>query len=94
MKKRYYLPLTIANVDRFHAIMKQAGMQKGVLAVTLDDALKEIVAMMDMVATSKPFTVADMFKLMGEQFEKIQEEKHDGGIKKRSASKVRKRATG
>lgn len=81
MKKRYQVTLTEETVNRFQALAGRLKMPKGIMSTVLDDALVNILESMEKFETAAKgkgqVTIGDLFKVIGEQMDKITEEKHE-----------------
>lgn len=95
-KKRYQIPLTSDNVDRFQRLVQELGMPRGTMAAALDDTIRGLCEVFQKAKDSGGFTLNDMFKMIGEQVTEIVEieKKEVASVpqKKRSPSRNAKNA--
>jgi len=93
MKKRYQLSLTQENVERFKICAKQLNLPYSAMSSMVDDLLGNTVASMEKFMKKGKPTLADLFTVIGEQLEELEEDKaHEKPSQK--AKTVEKRNTG
>jgi hypothetical protein len=76
-KKRITLTLTIANVDRFHALCRRLGMPRNTMSNAVDDIINSVSDTFQMALDKGSMEISDLFKLMGKQMELLEEDKRD-----------------
>lgn len=74
-KKRVSLTLTIANVDRFHALCKRLGMPRNTMSNAVDDLINSVSDTFQTALDKGSMELSDLFKLMGKQMELLEEDK-------------------
>jgi hypothetical protein len=84
-KKRITITVTESVVTRFQTICKETNLPPATLSRSIDDFLKGIVDVLETARSRGRFTIRDMFTMMGEQMELIQEGKND--VKQTSKTK-------
>lgn len=74
MKKRYWLSLTSETVAEFQNITKSMGMPQGIMSTVCDQAISEILKVLKKAQSKGTLTITDLFTMMGEHLENIQQE--------------------
>jgi hypothetical protein len=92
MQKRYALSLTAEYVEKFQSICKTGGLAPSTLSRAVDDFLKDIVQVMERAQAAGKFTIRDMFIVLGEQMEKLQEESNNDAKKANEVPKKKGRS--
>lgn len=72
-KKRYQLTLTQSTVERFQNLERDMNMPQGSMSSVLDDALLKIVITMEKFKARGRAGFADLFYIIGEELDEIQE---------------------
>ena len=74
-KRRYNVTLTPANVDRLHAIMKKIGLPPSTLSHFIDDQLPTLAATFEAAYLKGSMEISDLFVLLGNQMQLLEEDK-------------------
>lgn len=81
-KKRYQVTLTQETVERFKALSEEMNMPQGTMSSILDESLSKAVKVFGQLKAKGKVGFADMFHLIGETFDEIQEDEQKGKTKK------------
>lgn len=73
VKKRVMLTLTAENVERFQNHCRANGLPLGTLSASVDEFLRDILKVVDRAVDTGKFGMRDMFEMMGDTIEKLQE---------------------
>lgn len=73
-KKRYQVTLTQATVEKFQKLEKEMGMPMGTMSSVLDESLSKVVSSIEKFRARGRVTFADLFHVIGEEMDKIQDE--------------------
>ena len=76
-KKRYYVTLTPAHVDRFQGLCKRLSLPPATMSNALDDVLIGLSEAFEMALEKKEMKVSDIINLMGKQIGLIEEEEKE-----------------
>jgi len=76
-KKRIMITVTESVVTRFQTICKETNLPPATLSRAIDDFLKGMVDVLEIARSRGRFTIRDMFTMMGEQMQLIEEDKTD-----------------
>ena len=87
-KKRHMLTLTSENVKRFQDTCKEIGLPNSTLSNVIDDMLRDLNKVVDKARANGGYTIRDMFNMIGEQMELLQEEE------RKNEPKARKEVSG
>lgn len=77
-ENRYMLTLTKENVETFRSLTTALGMPPSTLSKAVDDFIRDINGVLSAARDRGTFTIKDIFQLMGEQMELIQQERKNG----------------
>lgn len=67
-KKRYFLSLTTAKVERFQALCKRLGLPPSTMSNVCDDCIEQMSATFQLAVEQGKLDVEDLFRVMGQQF--------------------------
>lgn len=73
-KKRYQVTLTKSNVDDFQKLAKEMGIPLSIMSQILDESLQKVTASIRKFRERGTATFADLFHVIGEEMDKIQNE--------------------
>lgn len=74
-KKRYQLTLTQSTVERFQDLEREMNMPQGSMSAVMDDSLLQIVKTIEKLKSrGRGANLADLFHIIGEQLDEIQED--------------------
>lgn len=83
-KARYSLTLTVENVKKYRALMKQLGVSHAPMSNAVDDFLKTINETMERCISKGSVTITDLFTAMGEQISIAMEEDQRAEVVKKA----------
>ena len=88
MKKRYQVTLTEDAVNRFQKLVEKLNMPRSSMSSMLDDALKGCVTNMEKWVKQGKVSMVDLFAMVGEQIDQINEEEKANDAKAANQSKA------
>lgn len=74
-KKRYNVTLTPAVVDRFQSLCKKLKLPPSTMSNLCDDAISNVSDTFQMALEKGSIELSDLFKVMGKQFEQLEDNK-------------------
>jgi len=78
-KKRYSITLTPSRVERFQSLAKQIGLPPNAMGAAIDDLLTDMCDQVFEPALKQGrFGLDDLFRIMGENVQKLMEEEKNG----------------
>lgn len=87
-KKRYQVTLTKATVEDFQKIAKEMGIPLSVMSQVLDESLQKVTSSIKKFRERGSATFADLFQLIGEEVDKINEEVKENEKSSRKTKKM------
>jgi len=87
-KKRYQVTLTIETVERFRRLEKAMHMPASTMSLLLDEALERTTRSIEKFREKGSVSFADLFHLIGEEFDKIEKEVEEDAKPSRKTKKV------
>lgn len=86
-KKRYYVTLTPAHVDRFQGLCKRLNLPPSTMSNALDDMLDNISDTFQMALDKGSLQISDLMKVMGKQMQLIEDEEKERKLTTEKESK-------
>lgn len=93
-KKRYMFTLTEAQMERTQALMKELKLPAAMLSSLLDEAVGLFEKQLTTLKNTGGFTMRDLFSMVGEQMESLEEETTKINEGRKTSDKNRKEAPG
>ena len=81
MKKRIMLTLTAEPYDELKTVAKSLGLPASLIGQICDEAIARVLPMFKHVQSTGNFTIADLFKSVGEALQEINEVTTQGEVK-------------
>ena len=72
-KKRYYVTLTPAHVDRFQGLCKRLNLPPSTMSNAIDDLIGNLSDTFHMALDNRKMDVSDLFQLMATQMKSLEE---------------------
>ena len=76
-KKRYYVTLTPAHVDRFQDLCKRLNLPPSTMSHAIDDLIDNVSDTFQMALDKGSLQISDLIKVMGKQLELIEDEEKE-----------------
>lgn len=91
-KKRYQITLTQETVEEFQALAEEMNMPRGTMSNILDESLLKTLKAIKKFRARKSATFADLFAVIGEELDELNEEVKQDDAKEVHAGKKTKGA--
>jgi hypothetical protein len=90
-KKRYSVTLTEATVERFQALVKQTGVAASITSIC-DLAIESTANQLQIFKDNGTIRISDIFNLVGQQMDLIEDEGRKNSDEKRKTAEVGKKS--